>query len=60
MDLFSIDNINLEALQALQDVFPDGWFDDVRQLYGDSLSDEMISQSVEETCDFFHIEEPAM
>ena len=60
MDLFSIDNINIEALQALQDVFPNGWFDDVRQLYGESLSDEMISQSVEETCDFFHIDEPAI
>lgn len=58
MDFF--DNINLYALQPLQDIFPDGWFDDVRQLYGESLSDEMISQSVEETCDFFHIEEPAM
>ena len=60
MDLFSIDNINIDALQPLQDIFPDGWFDDVRQLYGESLSDEMISQSVEETCDFFHIEEPAI
>ena len=58
MDFF--DNINIDALQPLQDIFPDGWFDDVRQLYGESLSDEMISQSVEETCDFFHIEEPAI
>lgn len=56
MDFF--DNINLDALQPLLDIFPDGWFDDVRQLYGEGLSDEMISQSVEETCDFFHIEEP--
>lgn len=60
MDLFSLDNINIDALQPLQDIFPDGWFEDVRQLYGESLSDEMISQSVEETCDFFHIEEPAI
>lgn len=60
MDLFSLDNINIDALQPLQDIFPDGWFDDVRQLYGESLSDEMISQSVEETCDFFHIDEPAI
>lgn len=52
--------VNLSALQPLQDVFPDGWFDDVRQMYGESLSDEMISQSVEETCDFFHIDEPAI
>lgn len=58
MDFFH--NIDLEALQPLQDIFPDGWFDDVRQMYGENLSDEMISQSVEETCDFFHIEEPAM
>ena len=58
MDFF--DNINIDALQPLQDISPDGWFDDIRQLYGESLSDEMISQSVEETCDFFHIEEPAI
>lgn len=58
MDFF--DNINMDALQPLQDIFPDGWFDDVRQMYGESLSDEMIAQSVEETCDFFHIEEPAI
>lgn len=60
MDFFSLDNINIDALQPLQDIFPDGWFDDIRQLYGESLSDEMISLSVEETCDFFHIEEPAI
>lgn len=58
MDFF--DNINLDALQPLLDIFPDGWYDDVRQLYGESLSDEMISQSVEETCDFFHIDEPVI
>ena len=55
-----LDNLNIDILQPLQDIFPDGWFDDVRQMYGENLSDEMISQSVEETCDFFHIEEPAM
>ena len=60
MDFFSLDNINIETLQPLQGICPDGWFDDVRQLYGESLSDEMISQSVEETCDFFHIEEPSL
>ena len=58
MDFF--DNISIEVLQPLQDIFPDGWFDDVRQLYGECLSDEMISQSVEETWDFFHIDEPAI
>ena len=58
MDFF--DYINIDALQPLQDFFPDDWFDGVLQLYGDSLSDDMISQSVEETCDFFHIEEPAI
>ena len=55
-----LDNLNIDTLQPLQNVFPDGWFDDVRQMYGECLSNEMISQSVEETCDFFHIEEPAM
>lgn len=61
MELFNFNNVNSETLQTLQGIFPDGWFDDVRQFYGDeSLSDEMISQSVEETCDFFHIDEPAI
>lgn len=60
MELFNFDNISLDAFQPLQDIFPDGWFDNVRQLYGESLSDEMISQSVEDTCDFFHIDEPAI
>ena len=55
-----LDNLNIDTLQPLQDIFPDGWFDDVRQMYGECLSNEMISQSVEETCDFFHIDEPAM
>ena len=39
MDFF--DNINIDALQPLQDISPDGWFDDIRQSYGESLSDEM-------------------
>ncbi|MBE6297765.1 MAG: hypothetical protein E7088_04630 [Bacteroidales bacterium] len=55
-----LDNLNIDTLEPLQDIFPDGWFDDVRQMYGECLSNEMISQSVEETCDFFHIDEPAM
>lgn len=58
MDYFDIENI--DSFQPIQESIPDGWFDDVRQLYDESLSDEMISQSVEETCDFFHIEEPAV
>lgn len=58
--LDNFDNINSDAFQPLQDMFPDGWFDNIRQLYGDTLSDNMIMQSVEETCDFFHVDEPAM
>ena len=60
--IFNAENneVNWSAYQPLKDVFPDGWFDDVRQLYGEGLSDEMIAQSVEETCDFFHIDEPAI
>lgn len=60
MQVFDFDSISIDTLQPIQDIFHDGWFDDVRQLYDESLSDEMISQSVEETCDFFHIEEPAI
>lgn len=55
-----LENMNLDAVQTSQSMIPDGWFDNIRQLYGDSLSDNMISQSVAETCDFFHIDEPAM
>ena len=61
MEFLYIDNMmNMEALQPFQDFYLEVCFDDIRQLYGESLSDEMISLSVEETCDFFHIEEPAI
>lgn len=60
MDFIDSTPFAFDSLQPLQDIFPDGCFDDVCQLYGQNLSDEMISQSVEETCDFFHIDEPVM
>lgn len=31
MELLNFDYIGLDALQSLQDIFPDGWFDDVVQ-----------------------------
>lgn len=51
-------SLNTELLQPLQNIISDGWFDDICQMYGESLSNEMISKSVEETCDFFNIEDP--
>lgn len=60
MEIFDFDNINIDTLHPLQDISPDGWVDNARQLYGETLSNDMISQSVEETCDFFHIEEPTI
>ena len=61
--MYCFDDISMGVegnLQHSGEWYPDGWFDDVRLLYGEQLSNEMISQSVEETCDFFHIEEPVM
>ena len=58
MEFFN--NINIDVLQPLQEVYPDAWFDDVRQIYGKGLSDEMVSQSMEEIYGFFHIDEPAI
>ena len=43
-----------------QGLFTEAWLQDVHQLYGESLSYETISQAVEDACDFFHIEEPAI
>lgn len=42
----------------LQDLLPDSWFDDIRGLWGSSLTDDMIMQSVSDASDFFHIDEP--
>lgn len=60
MEIITFDNLNIDSFQPIHESIPDGWFDDVRQFYGESLPDEMISQSVEETCDFFHIDKPAI
>ena len=45
-------------MDAIQDVSAENWLDNVRQQYGEGLSDDLIAQSVQETCDFFHIGEP--
>ena len=42
----------------LQDLIPDTWFSAIRGLYGSSLTDDMIIQSVSDASDFFHIDEP--
>lgn len=42
----------------LQDLIPDTWFSAIRGLYGSSLTDDMIMQSVTDASDFFHIDEP--
>lgn len=53
-------SLNTEILQSLHNIIPDGWFDDVRQLYGESLSDETISHSVEQASNFFNINDPML
>ncbi len=45
-------------LDILQDILPSEWFNDVREYYGDTLTDDMITQSVQQASDFFNIEEP--
>ena len=58
--MFSFNDVNFEALQSLQDILPTDNMDYVCLSYGENLSDEMISQSIKRTCDFFNIEEPAL
>lgn len=48
----------MSIMDFLQDMFPDCWFDDVRMNYGKTLTDEMISNSVKQASDFFHIKDP--
>lgn len=49
----------MSLFDFVQDMLPDAWFDNVRADYGDSLTDDVITQSVQEASDFFLIEEPA-
>lgn len=37
---------------------PDGWIDSLHQAWGDSLSDEMVIQSVQEASEFFNLNAP--
>lgn len=48
----------MSIMDFLQDMFPDCWFDDVRMNYGKTLTDQMISNSVKQASDFFHIQDP--
>ena len=38
-----------------QDMIPDNWFNDIRMAYGETLTNDMISHSVEQASDFFNI-----
>ena len=38
--------------------FPADWFDDIREFWGSSLTDDMIMQSVTEASEFFNMDEP--
>lgn len=50
LDFFSVD--------FLHDHLPDSWFNNFHQAWGDSLSDEMVLQSVQEASDFFNMNAP--
>lgn len=42
----------------IYDQLPESWFDNVHQVWGDSISDEMVLQSVQEASDFFNMDVP--
>ena len=48
----------MSLMDFLQDMLPDGWFNDVRMSYGETLTDEMIVNSVQQASDFFNIDNP--
>lgn len=50
LDFFSVD--------FLHNHLPDSWFDNFHQAWGDSLTDEMVLQSVQEASDFFNMNAP--
>ena len=43
----------------LQNSMPDGWFADVRMNYGETLTDNMIVDSVQQASDFFNMDIPS-
>lgn len=47
LDFFSVD--------FLHDHLPDSWFDSFHKAWGDTLTDEMVLQSVQEASDFFNM-----
>ena len=48
----------MSLMDLLQDMLPDSWFNDVRMNYGETLTDEMIVNSVQQASDFFNIGNP--
>lgn len=48
----------MSLMDFLQDMLPDSWFNDVRINYGETLTDEMIVNSVQQASDFFNIDNP--
>ena len=50
----------MSLLDFMQDMLPESWFDNIRVNYGDTLTDEMISQSVQTSCEFFNMPMPEL
>lgn len=48
----------LDLFDFIHDHLPDSWFDNFHQAWGDSLSDEVAIQSVQEASDFFNMNAP--
>lgn len=47
-----------DLFDFIHDHLPDSWFDNFHQAWGDSLSDEVVIQSVQEASDFFNMNAP--
>ena len=44
----------MSFLDYCQDMMSENWFDNIRLSYGESLTDKMIAESVQQASDFFN------
>lgn len=56
----TLPSVNSDIFHTNQNSLSECGFDDIRQLYGENMSDDVIFKSVGETCNFFNIGEPAI
>jgi hypothetical protein len=46
------------GLDFFQNILPDSWFENIQSHFGETLTDEMVIQSVQEASDFFNMNAP--